>query len=87
MIVTGQTRPKTSIFGSASAKCEISKLVILTPRSDRSFYVHLYQPQRWHEGKTAVVVVSHGLASRPENFTPVSKQLASFGYLKALRLW
>ena len=58
------------------------------PRSgslrDRSFYVHLYQPQRWRQGKTPVVVVSHGLSSSPGDFADVAQQLASYGYLVAL---
>ena len=50
----------------------------------RSFYVHLYQPQKWRKGKTPVVVVSHGLGSRPEDFSKLGEQLASYGYLVAI---
>jgi len=50
----------------------------------RSFYVHIYQPQKWREGKTPVVVISHGLGSRPEEFTEIGKQLASYGFLVAI---
>ena len=51
---------------------------------ERSFYVHLYQPQKWREGKTPVVVVSHGLSSSPKDFADIGQHLASYGYLVAV---
>ncbi|MDJ0507814.1 MAG: alpha/beta hydrolase [Crocosphaera sp.] len=51
---------------------------------EREFDVLLVQPQQWREGKTPVIIFSHGLASRPEDFEDDAKQLASYGYLVAL---
>ncbi|MFM7573391.1 MAG: alpha/beta hydrolase [Snowella sp.] len=48
---------------------------------NRNFYVDIYQPQRQKAGKTPVIVFSHGLASRPEDFATVGEHLASYGYL------
>ncbi|MGK7958352.1 MAG: alpha/beta hydrolase [Crocosphaera sp.] len=50
----------------------------------REFEVLLVQPERWREGKTPVIVFSHGLASRPEDFEEDVQQLASYGYVVAL---
>ncbi|MDJ0661834.1 MAG: alpha/beta hydrolase [Crocosphaera sp.] len=50
----------------------------------REFEVLLVQPQRWREGKTPVIVFSHGLASRPQDFEEDVQQLASYGYVVAL---
>lgn len=51
---------------------------------NRSFYVDVYRPQRWRAGKTPVLVISHGLSSRPEDFAERAKHLASYGYVVAL---
>lgn len=51
---------------------------------NRSFYVDVYQPQRWRSGKTPVLVFSHGLSSRPEDFAERARHLASYGYVVAL---
>jgi predicted dienelactone hydrolase len=51
---------------------------------NRQFYLILYQPQQWLEGKTPVVIISHGLASRPEDFENLAQHLASYGYVVAL---
>ncbi len=48
---------------------------------NRNFYADVYQPQRWRNGKTPVIVLSHGLASRPADFATVGKHLSSYGYL------
>ena len=50
----------------------------------REFDLLIVQPQRWREGKTPVIILSHGLASRPEDFEDRAKHLASYGYLVAL---
>jgi predicted dienelactone hydrolase len=50
----------------------------------RSFYVEVYQPQQWRSGKTPVVIISHGLSSRPEDFANRAKHLASHGYFVVL---
>ena len=60
------------------------KIRLFDESRQREFDVLLVQPQRWREGKTPVIVFSHGLASRPEDFEDDVKQLASYGYLVAL---
>ncbi len=61
------------------------QVILLRDNSrDRSFYVHLYQPQRWKQGKTPVIIVSHGLNSQPKDFADVGQHLASYGYIVAL---
>ena len=57
----------------------------LTDRDrNRSFYVNVYQPEQWRSGKTPVVVISHGLGSRPEEFTEKAQHLASHGFFVVL---
>ncbi|MFM8295324.1 MAG: alpha/beta hydrolase [Microcystaceae cyanobacterium] len=51
---------------------------------DRRFYVDVFKPQRWRAGQTPVLVMSHGLGSRPEDFSSVGEQLASYGFVVAL---
>ena len=51
---------------------------------DRKFYVLVYKPQTWRAGKTPVVIISHGLASQPEDFAGLAEHLASYGYVVAL---
>jgi len=53
-------------------------------KRQRSFYVDLYQPQRWRAGKTPIIVISHGLGSRPEDFAERAEYLASYGYFVAV---
>ncbi len=57
---------------------------LVDPQRQRMFYVEVYQPQKWRQGKIPVVVISHGLASRPENFAKRAKHLASYGYVVAI---
>ena len=63
---------------------QVWKLTDKSRNPERTFKVLLYRPQQWREGKTPVVVLSHGLASRPEDFSDRAQQLASYGYLVAL---
>lgn len=51
---------------------------------DRSFYVDLYRPQLLPGDQTPVVVISHGLGSRPENYAGQAEHLASYGYVVAV---
>jgi predicted dienelactone hydrolase len=51
---------------------------------NRKFYVLIYKPTSWREGKTPVMVISHGLASQPEDFGGLAEHLASYGYVVAL---
>jgi predicted dienelactone hydrolase len=54
------------------------------PARRRSFYVILYRPKTLPKQKIPVVIVSHGLASRPEDFNAIAEFLASYGFLVAL---
>lgn len=47
----------------------------------RDFYALLFQPEQWREGKTPVVVISHGLSSSPDNYAKIARHLASYGYV------
>ena len=51
---------------------------------NRTFRLVLYKPQRFKPGKTPVIVISHGLASRPEDFADNAQHLASHGFFVAL---
>jgi predicted dienelactone hydrolase len=63
----------------------VEETITLTdPKRNRKFRVLLYKPQRFKLGKTPVIVVSHGLASRPEDFADNAQHLASHGFLVAL---
>lgn len=58
---------------------------VLYDRSrDRQFYVIVVQPDPLPSATTPVVVLSHGLGSRPEDFVEKAQQLASYGFLVAL---
>lgn len=57
----------------------------LTDQSrNRPFYVDVYKPQKWREGKTPVLVLSHGLASNPADFAEGGEFMASHGYVVAI---
>jgi predicted dienelactone hydrolase len=51
---------------------------------NRKLYVLVYQPQQWREGKTPVVIFSHGLSAKPEDYAKKAKHLASYGFLVVL---
>lgn len=51
---------------------------------NRQFYVLVYQPQKSGSGKTPVLIMSHGLGSKPEDFAKRAKHLASYGFFVAL---
>ncbi len=53
-------------------------------RDFRKFYVDIYKPQQWREGKTPVIIISHGLSSKPEHFAEDAQHLASHGYVVVL---
>ncbi|PSB04267.1 alpha/beta hydrolase [Merismopedia glauca] len=48
---------------------------------NRKFFALVYKPQRWREGKTPVIIFSHGLASKPEDFGQIGEYMASYGYV------
>lgn len=51
---------------------------------NHSFRTIVYRPKQWRKGKTPVVVMSHGLASRPEDFSQRAEHLASHGFVVVL---
>ncbi|MGK7930715.1 MAG: alpha/beta hydrolase [Microcystaceae cyanobacterium] len=51
---------------------------------DRKFYVLVYQPTQWREGKTPVVIISHGLTAQPSDHAEKAKHLASYGFVVVL---
>ena len=63
---------------------EQKRWTLLDRERNRSFYVDVYQPQQWRGEKTPVVIISHGLGSKPEDFAKDAQHLASHGYFVAL---
>ncbi len=59
-------------------------LQLVDQKRQREYYVHLYLPKIWRAGKTPVVIMSHGLASQPEDFAGRAKHLTSYGYVVAV---
>ncbi len=57
---------------------------IKDPNRERELYVLVYQPERWRQGSTPVVIISHGLGSKPEDFDFIAEHLTSYGYVVAL---
>ncbi|MEA5534522.1 alpha/beta hydrolase [Crocosphaera sp. XPORK-15E] len=53
-------------------------------KRQRRFYVDVYQPQTLQSEKVPVIIISHGLSSRPEDFSRWAQHLASSGYVVAL---
>jgi len=53
-------------------------------KRNRKFYVLVFRPTTYRQGSTPVVLVSHGLASRPEDFAKRAKHLATYGFVVAL---
>lgn len=49
----------------------------------RKFYVNVYKPAKMIQ-KNPVVVISHGLTSKPEDFEARAKHLTSYGYVVAV---
>ncbi|MEL7504463.1 MAG: alpha/beta fold hydrolase [Cyanobacteria bacterium J06554_6] len=70
-------RPRCESSVAAGATVEASAQL----RTGRAI---VYRPERWRKGGTPVVIISHGLASSPENLTPHAQHLASHGYYVAL---
>lgn len=58
-------------------------LTLTDEKRDRQLKVYLYIPQRWQRQKARVIIFSHGLASRPEDFSRRAEHLASYGYVVA----
>lgn len=51
---------------------------------NREFYVDVYQPKILPDKPVPVIIISHGLSSRPEDFSKWANHLASYGYFVAL---
>ncbi|ACK71641.1 protein of unknown function DUF1400 [Gloeothece citriformis PCC 7424] len=51
---------------------------------NRRFYTIIYKPQNLTSNNTPVIIFSHGLASRPEDFESLAQHLASYGFVIAL---
>jgi predicted dienelactone hydrolase len=49
----------------------------------RAFYVNVYSPEQNKAAQLPVIIFSHGLASRPEDYAEGFKHLASHGYVVA----
>ncbi|MGA9377229.1 MAG: alpha/beta hydrolase [Phormidium sp.] len=58
--------------------------VLKDANRNRQFYVLVYQPQKSGSGKTPVLIMSHGLGSKPEDFAKRAKHLASYGFFVAV---
>ena len=67
--------------GSFQVKKEVWNLT--DSSRNRSLYVNVYIPQTSREGQTPVIIFSHGLASRPEDYAQAIEHLASYGFLVA----
>ena len=69
-----------------SGKFEVEEKTwnIKDEKRDRNFYVNVYQPQQLEEGNIPVVIISHGLSSKPESFAQKAKHLASYGFFVVL---
>jgi len=57
---------------------------LLDSSRNRKFYVDVYRPMRSPVKSISVLIFSHGLASRPEDFAERAKHWASYGYVVAL---
>lgn len=62
---------------------EQQRWTLIDNRRNRSFYVDVYKPRRWRGDRTPVVIFSHGLSSKPEDFARGGRFLASHGYVVA----
>jgi predicted dienelactone hydrolase len=58
--------------------------ILTDANRQRTFYVILHIPQTLRTSQTPVVIISHGLASRPEDFGDIAEHLASYGFVVAL---
>ncbi len=67
--------------GPFTVKKEVWNLV--DQGRQRAFYVDVYRPDGPPQPRTSVIVFSHGLASRPEDFDEGLRHLASYGFVVA----
>lgn len=76
------TLPAPGKPGPHAVKKEVWNLV--DQSRQRKFYVDVYRPAGKEQEVIPVLVISHGLASRPEDFEAGSQLLASHGFLVAV---
>jgi predicted dienelactone hydrolase len=67
--------------GPFSVRKEVWNLVDASRQ--RSFYVDVYIPEKNTADQIPVILFSHGLASRPEDYAEGLKHLATYGYVLA----
>ena len=67
--------------GPFSVRKEVWNLVDASRQ--RTFYVDVYIPEQNTAAQIPVILFSHGLASRPEDYAEGLKHLASYGYVVA----
>lgn len=67
--------------GPFSVRKEVWNLVDASRQ--RAFYVNVYIPEKNTAARIPVIVFSHGLASRPEDYAEGLKHLATYGYVVA----
>lgn len=60
------------------------RLNLVDSTRNRKLYVEIFQPAQLIGNDIPVVVFSHGLSSRPEDFSRVATHLASYGYVVVL---
>lgn len=61
-----------------------SRLDLFDPTRNRKLYVEIFQPSQLKGNDVPVIIFSHGLSSRPEDFSRWAKHLASYGYVVVL---
>ena len=62
----------------------IQTLNVFDRLRNRKFEVDIYKPTALREGKTPVIVASHGLASNRKHFEKIARHLTSYGYVVAV---
>ncbi len=72
------------ITANGSYEVEQKIITLTDQKRNRTFDLFIYQPKNLPSGKIPVVVMSHGLASRPQDYDNGAKHLASYGYVVAL---
>ncbi len=72
---------KADIRLLGSSKFTSSTINLNDEARDRRFYAQIFQPEELKGDNIPVVVFSHGLSSRPEDFEKRAIHLASYGYV------
>lgn len=67
-----------------SYKTQQQRWVLKDQSRDRQLYVIVVRPDPLPAQKIPVVIVSHGLGSKPEDFVDKAQQLASYGFVVAM---